>query len=89
MQKLLLKPLDFGCRPVVTEEPDGALSVGVIASSEQMQSLRQDGYDVSVHVAQSADEPPADVGKGDRFAEGRIALEGLGEKVRDDEESAP
>ncbi|MER5661074.1 hypothetical protein [Streptomyces mirabilis] len=79
-------PLDFGCRPVVTEEPDGTLSVGVFVTEGQAESLRNEGYEVSIREMRAENEPRPEVGEGDRFQGGRIPLEGLGVKVHDEEE---
>ena len=78
LRLLFARPLDFGCRPTVIREPDGTLSVPVIASAEALESLRTDGFEWS------AIEPPperrAEVGEGDRFEGGRSVPRGFGRK---------
>ena len=73
--------LDFGCRPHVTEEPDGTFVVPVIGTEERLAALRVDGFDVTIH---ELPEPQRDTGVGDRFEAGRAYPRGYGVKSSDD-----
>ena len=60
-------------------EADGGFSVPVIGSSQTLERLRADGFNLRVV------DPPAerrkDVGDGDRFEGGKIVPRGFGRKV--------
>lgn len=87
VRELLSRPLDFGCRPTVIRQADGGFSVPVIGSSQMLDGLRADGFDLRVI------DPPAerrkDVGDGDRFEGGKIVPRGFGRKVVEPAEGEP
>jgi hypothetical protein len=79
LRRLFTHPLDFGCRPTAIPEPDGGYSVPVIGSSQALERLRDEGFEVRML------EPPArrsrDVGKDDRFEGGKVVPRGFGNKI--------
>jgi hypothetical protein len=81
LRRLFANPLDFGCRPTAIREPDGGYSVMVIGSPQAFETLKNEGFDLSVVEAPA--ERGKDVGKGDRFEGGKVAPRGFGRKVPD------
>ena len=69
LRALLRQPFDFGCRPAI-ERVDGArVRVEVIGTVSQFDELRRAGYGV---IVQPDPAERADVGDGDRFADGVV-----------------
>ncbi|HSC50094.1 MAG TPA: hypothetical protein VLD16_07510 [Gaiellaceae bacterium] len=79
LRRLFEQPLDFGCRPSATPEPDGGFTVPVIGSPQALEELKQqEGFEVRVL------EPPkerAAVGEGDRFEGGTVLPRGFGRQI--------
>lgn len=77
LRALLRQPLDFGCKPVVTQLADGRYRVTVIGTEAELRELTGGDREVDVHPLPEA---RAEVGQGDRFAEGRVVPRGLARK---------
>ena len=75
--------VDIGDHPSIRDNRDGTGSLDAFLTSRQIESLRADGYEISVgdNLSEQARVRLADVGEGDRYDGGRIAPEGLGRKV--------
>lgn len=72
------KPLDYGCRPLVTRADDDALETVAHVSSIELEDLRASGYDVVVLRDEHAADRSGTIGEGDRFDGGNRAPQGLG-----------
>jgi hypothetical protein len=75
--------IDIGDHPNVADNRDGTGSLDAFLTSRQIETLRADGYEVSIgdNLSEQARVRLAEVGKGDRYDGGRIAPEGLGRKI--------
>lgn len=75
--------VDIGDHPNIADNRDGTGSLDAFLTSLQIETLRADGYDITVgeNISAQARVRLAEVGKDDRFDGGRAAQEGLGRKV--------
>lgn len=75
--------VDIGDHPNIADNRDGTGSLDAFLTSGQIESLRADGYEISIgdNVSEQARVRLDEVGKGDRYDGGRIAPEGLGRKI--------
>jgi hypothetical protein len=84
LRQLFAHPLDFGCRPTAIREPDGGYSVPVIGSPQALEALKEEGFDL--RVVEAPAERARDVGRGNRFEQGKVVPRGFGRKVSDGQE---
>lgn len=75
--------VDIGDHPNISDNRDGTGSLDAFLTSPQIETLRADGYEISVgdNLSEQARVRLDEVGKGDRYDGGRIAPEGLGRKI--------
>jgi hypothetical protein len=75
--------IDYGDRPHFSRASDGSGSLDLFVSKAQIEGLRREGVEVEVVNNQSARarERVAEIGVGDRFAGGKIAPTGIGQKI--------
>lgn len=80
LRRLFQQPLDFGCRPSATREPDGGFTVPVIGSAQALEALKQQ-EGLEVRVLERPKERSAEVGEGDRFEGGTVLPRGFGRQT--------
>lgn len=76
--------VDIGDHPHFTENRDGTAWLDMFLTQRQIESLREEAYEIQVgdNLSKMARQRLSEIGTGDRFDGGRIPPQGLGRKIQ-------